>query len=177
MTVEGDRVALVLVSHSRALAEGVAALARQMVGESVKIVCAAGSGEEGAELGTDATRILEAITVADNPAGTIVFMDLGSAILSTEMALELAGPELRERVSLSAAPFVEGAVTAAVAAAGGAARKAILGEADRALEPKAQQLEAPVDAAPARAPAEGATQSVGNPPQHEGAAIADQISP
>src|SRR5271166_5984496 len=78
MTVARDRVALVLVSHSRALAEGVAALARQMVGEGVKVICAAGSGEGGAELGTDATRILEAITAADNPAGTIVFMDLGS---------------------------------------------------------------------------------------------------
>jgi multiphosphoryl transfer protein len=175
MTVAGDRVALVLVSHSRALAEGVAALARQMVGEDVKVICAAGSGEGGAELGTDATRILEAITAADNPAGTIVFMDLGSAILSTEMALELAGPELRERVSLSAAPFVEGAVTAAVAAAGGAARKAILGEADRALEPKAGQLQAPVDAAPTIGLAEGATQSVGHPHQHEAAAIADAV--
>ena len=118
MTVGEDRVALVLVSHSRPLAEGVAALARQMVGEGVNVICAAGSGEGGGELGTDATRILEAITIADNPAGTIVLMDLGSAILSTEMALELAGPELRERVSLSGAAFVEGAVTAAVAAAG-----------------------------------------------------------
>src|SRR6516225_7681821 len=151
MTVEGDRVALVLVSHSRALAEGVAALARQMVGENVKIICAAGAGEGGAELGTDATRILEAIIVADSSAGTVVLMDLGSAILSTEMALELAGPELRERVSLSAAAFVEGAVSAAVAAAAGATRDAILSEAERALVPKDQQLEAPVDATPTRA--------------------------
>jgi multiphosphoryl transfer protein len=107
-----------------------------------------GIGRRGAELGTDATRILEAIAATDNPAGTIVFMDLGSAILSTEMALELAGPGLRDRISLSAAPFVEGAVTAAVAAATGAARETILSEADRALAPKAGQLLAPVDAAP-----------------------------
>jgi phosphocarrier protein FPr len=175
MTVGGDRVALVLVSHSRALAEGVAALSRQMVGEDVKIICAAGTGEGGAELGTDATRILEAITVADNPAGTVVLMDLGSAILSTEMALELAGPELRERVSLSAAPFVEGAVTAAVSAAAGQAREAILREADRALTPKAQQLEAPVDAAPKTGMAKCATQPVEAPQHPEAVAIADAV--
>ena len=175
MTAYGDRVALVLVSHSRSLAEGVAALARQMVGEDVKIVCAAGAGADGAELGTDAARILDAITVADSPAGTVVLMDLGSAILSTEMALELADPALRERVSLSAAPFVEGAVTAAVSAAAGATREAILDEADRALAPKAQQLEAPVAAAPMSALADGAPQSVAQPQQNEAAAIAEAV--
>jgi phosphocarrier protein FPr len=154
MTDHEGRVALVLVSHSKALAEGVAALARQMVGGGVNILCAAGAGDDGSKLGTDATRILETITTADNPAGTIVFMDLGSAILSTEMALDLAAPPIKERVALSPAPFVEGVLVAAVAAAAGASRTMILGEALHALAPKAEHLGPPAtpDAAGFRAP-------------------------
>jgi phosphocarrier protein FPr len=143
MTDQEGRVAMVLVSHSKLLAEGVAALVRQMVGERVLIHCAAGAGEDGAELGTDATRILAAITATDNPAGTVVLMDLGSAILSTQMALDLAEPEIKQRVTLSAAPFVEGAVTAAVTAAAGGSRAAIVDEARRALTLKSEQLGAP----------------------------------
>jgi phosphocarrier protein FPr len=156
MTDQPGRVALVLVSHSQALADGVAALVRQMVGERVKLLCAAGAGDNGAELGTDAMRILEAITAADNPAGTIVLMDLGSAILSTEMALDLAEPAIKERVALSAAPFVEGALAAAVAAAGGASRAAILDEAGHALAPKAVQLGTPPQS-PTGTPGQAAT--------------------
>jgi phosphocarrier protein FPr len=52
-------------------------------------------------------------------------MDLGSAVLSAELALDLIDdPEVRERVVLSAAPLIEGLIVAAVAAAGEpAARK------------------------------------------------------
>ena len=145
MTERKGGVALVLVSHSKALAEGVAALARQMVGDGVTIICAAGAGEDGSELGIDTTRVLEAIIAADNRAGTVVFMDLGSAILSTEMALDLAEPQIKERVLLSSAPFVEGAVTAAVASAAGAPREALVAEASRALAPKVAQLGATGD--------------------------------
>jgi phosphocarrier protein FPr len=140
MTDQEGRVSLVLVSHSKQLAEGVAVLARQMTGDRVLILCAAGAGEDGAEIGTDATRILNAVITADNPAGTVVLMDLGSAILSTEMALDLADPQIKERVALSAAPFVEGAVVAAVTAAAGASREAILDESHRALAPKLAHL-------------------------------------
>ena len=145
MTKRKGGVALVLVSHSKALAEGVAALARQMVGDGVTIICAAGAGEDGSELGIDTTGVLEAIIAADNRAGTVVFMDLGSAILSTEMALDLAEPQIKERVLLSSAPFVEGAVTAAVASAAGAPREALVAEASRALAPKVAQLGATGD--------------------------------
>ena len=145
MTERKGGVALVLVSHSKALAEGVAALARQMVGDGVTIICAAGAGEDGSELGIDTTRVLEAIIAADNRAGTVVFMDLGSAILSTEMALDLAEPQIKGRVLLSSAPFVEGAVTAAVASAAGAPREALVAEASRALAPKVAQLGATGD--------------------------------
>ncbi|WP_367615083.1 phosphoenolpyruvate--protein phosphotransferase [Rhodoplanes serenus] len=134
------RVALVLVSHSRALAEATAVLARQMTGDTVAIAIAAGSGPDGGELGTDATAIVDAVTAVDGPAGTVVLMDLGSALLSADLALELLDPDVAARVTLTAAPFVEGAVAAAALAGTGAPREAVAREARAALGPKAEHL-------------------------------------
>ena len=82
-------VGIVLVSHSAALAEGVAELAREMAGEEVPIEPA--GGIEGGALGTDAVRVAEAIGRADRGDGVLVLMDLGSAVLSAELARDLAG--------------------------------------------------------------------------------------
>lgn len=141
MTVpQPPRVALVLVSHSRALAEATAVLARQMTGDTVAIAIAAGSGPDGGELGTDATAIVDAVTAVDGPAGTVVLMDLGSALLSADLARDLLDPEVAARVTLTAAPFVEGAVAAAALAGTGAPREAVAREARAALGPKAEHL-------------------------------------
>jgi phosphocarrier protein FPr len=133
-------VGLVVVSHSHALAEAAIALASEMLhGQEVTIQAAAGLDEN--TFGTDAVRIKEAIERADGPGGVVVLMDMGSAVLSTELALDLlADPEVRGRVTLSPAPVVEGLVVAAVAAAGGASRQEIAAEAAEALLGKSAQL-------------------------------------
>ncbi|MGK3995329.1 phosphoenolpyruvate--protein phosphotransferase [Sorangium sp. So ce1024] len=140
MSGAAGRVGLVLVSHSRALAEATEALARQMTGESVAIACAAGAGEGGAELGTDATAIAAALERVCGPAGAVVLMDLGSAILSAETALELVDPELGARTRLSGGPIVEGAVAAAVRAAAGGTVDQVAADARQALAAKIAQL-------------------------------------
>ncbi len=142
-------VGLVVVSHSRALARAAVGLAAEMVRDRpVRIAIAAGLDE--VTLGTDAVRIKEAIQEVDGPAGVVVLMDLGSAVLSTELALDLMeDPAVRDRVLLSAAPLVEGLVVAAVAAAGGASRAGVAAEAGGALLGKAAQLGGPQDAPPA----------------------------
>ena len=53
-------VGLVLVSHSRRLAEGVAELLAQLSGE-VRIEIAAGAGADRRDLGTDAVAVEQAI--------------------------------------------------------------------------------------------------------------------
>jgi phosphoenolpyruvate---glycerone phosphotransferase subunit DhaM len=106
-------VSLVLVSHSRQLAEGVRELAAQMTQGKVKIAVAGGTAD--GRLGTDATAILEAIEEVRGPDGVLVLVDLGSAVLSTQMAIEQLA-DGGGRVLLSNAPFVEGAVIAAVEA-------------------------------------------------------------
>ena len=136
-------VGLVVVSHSEALAQGVVRLAREMGGADLAIEPAGGIEEEGV-LGTDAERVRAAIERAMSPDGVLVLMDLGSALMSAEFAVEMlegaAGP-----VKLSAAPLVEGTVAAAAAASGGASLEEVAAEARNALAMKTGQI--PDDAA------------------------------
>lgn len=131
-------VGLVVVSHSRALADAAVALAMQMVhGEAPPVEVAAGMPDGG--LGTDAMAVMDAITRADAGAGVVVLVDLGSAVLSAEMAVEFlddAAPELR----VVPAPFVEGLVAAVVRSAGGADLDEVAAEACQALTPKLHAL-------------------------------------
>ena len=145
-------VGLVIVTHSATLASGVAELARGMGGE-VPIELA--GGIEGPEpgLGTDAVRVAEAIESADQGDGVLVLMDLGSAVLSAEMALDMVSAERRARVLLTEAPLAEGAVAAAVTAKLGASLDEVAAQARGSLQAKIAHLgtgeeeeEAPVQA-------------------------------
>ena len=108
-------VGMVLVSHRPKIAEGTADLVRQMAGE-VEISAVGGDSEGG--FGTDPERIQAAVEGlgADE---ILLFMDLGSAVLSAEMVLEMLSEEDRGRVRLVDAPFVEGAFSAGVSASAG----------------------------------------------------------
>ncbi|MDT8903058.1 dihydroxyacetone kinase phosphoryl donor subunit DhaM [Anaeroselena agilis] len=107
-------VGIVIVSHSAKIAEGIRDMAVQMAKPGQKIVAAGGAGE--GVIGTDAVKIYEAIKEADLGDGVVVLVDLGSAILSTETALELLDEDTRMRVRIADAPVVEGAISAAVQA-------------------------------------------------------------
>ena len=154
-------VGLVVVSHSAGLAEGVVELVREMGGPELRVEAAGGLDEPGA-LGTDPFRVQAAVERAWSEDGVLVLMDLGSAVLSAETALELLDPERAERVLLCEGPLVEGAVAAGVAARAGQALEAVAGEARRGLEPKAAHLggDAGDGAGPSPAEAAGRTRSV-----------------
>ncbi len=142
-------VGLVIVSHSAALADGVVALAREM-GAEVAIE-AAGGMEDGA-IGTDAERVRAAIERARSDDGVLVLMDLGSALMSAEIAVEMADPD-GGPIKLSDAPLVEGAVAAAATAASGATLDEVAREARGAIRMKSEQLGGD-DEDPAEAPAD-----------------------
>ena len=129
-------VGIVVVSHSASLADGVVELARQMGGEELAIE-AAGGLEDGS-IGTDVERVRAAIERAMSDDGVLVLMDLGSALMSAEMAVEFL--EANGKVALSEAPFVEGTVAAAVAARGGLSLEEVQREARRAIAMKEAQL-------------------------------------
>lgn len=126
-------VGLVLVSHSPEIASGTAELVRQMAGEvEVRPV----GGDTEGSFGTDPDRIKNAIEEMGSDE-VLVFMDLGSAVLSAETVLEMLGEELRERVHLVDAPFVEGAFAAGVTASAGAdARECMEAARQARTEPK-----------------------------------------
>jgi multiphosphoryl transfer protein len=170
-------IGLVVVSHSHPLAVAAVELAREMTPDpDLRIVTAAGLDDT--TLGTDAVRIQAGIEAADSGDGVVVLMDLGSAVLSAELACELLDPPLRERTVLCPAPLVEGLVVAAVSAASGAGAAEVAGEAGGALAAKLEQLgpagpaalagaahapEAPADSAPGAGTAGSATPEHGTP--------------
>jgi len=123
-------VGIVIVSHSAQIAAGTVELARQMAGDDVRIEAAGGMPD--GSLGTDAAAIMAAISAADSGAGVLVLVDLGSAVLATQTALELLGDEVAARVRLSGGPLVEGAVVAAVQASVGDDLAAVLAAAEEA---------------------------------------------
>ena len=132
-------VGLVVVSHSRALARAAVGLAQEMLhGKQIKIAVAAGLDDT--TFGTDAAQIVDAIMAAEQGEGVVVLMDLGSAVLSAELAVELLDDDIRKRVVLCPAPLVEGLVVAAVAAAGGAGAEEVAAEAAGALAGKIGHL-------------------------------------
>lgn len=104
-------VGVVLVSHSQKLAEGLKDLVSQLSGGAVP-VAAAGGGPQG-ELGTSAEKIRDAIRSVASPDGVLVLVDMGSATLSAEMAIEMLDPAPCE-VRISDAPLVEGAVVGVI---------------------------------------------------------------
>ncbi len=131
-------IGIVVVSHSHALAIAAVDLAREMVEVAPPIAVAAGLGDT--TFGTDAMAISEAIADVDSPEGVLVLLDLGSAILSTEMALEFVDPEVAERVRVSPAPLVEGLVAAVVTAATGGSLDEVDAEARQGLAGKTEHL-------------------------------------
>lgn len=145
-------VGLVIVSHSRELAQALVQFVRQVTRENLPIAIAAGVGENRSEFGTDATEIIEAIHSVFSPDGVLVLMDLGSAILSAQMAAELLDAETAAKIRFCSAPLVEGAVAAAVQISLGSDLDTICREAEQALLPKQTQIEGNLPAASEVAP-------------------------
>ena len=126
-------VGIVLISHSPRIAEGTAELVRHMAGELE--VVAVGGDTNGA-LGTDPERIQSAIESLDTDE-VLIFMDLGSAVLSAETVLQMLEPEVTRKVRLVDAPFVEGAFAAGVLASTGAgAEECVEAATEARTEPK-----------------------------------------
>jgi dihydroxyacetone kinase phosphotransfer subunit len=109
-------VSFVIVSHSRILAEGVVELASQMA-EDVVVLAAGGMADGG--VGTDVARVQAAIEQAMSPDGVVILADLGSSLMSAEIAIESCenktGP-----IVIGDGPLVEGAVVGVTTAGAGA---------------------------------------------------------
>ncbi|MBG6183521.1 PTS hybrid protein [Arthrobacter sp. CAN_A214] len=127
-------VGLVIVSHSEKIAEGVCELAAQMAPDVVLVAAGGTDGGAGAaRIGTSFEKVQRGIGSADSGSGVVILTDLGSAVMTAEMALEFLDPEQRGMVRLAQAALVEGAVAAAVQAQGGAPLEEVVRAAEGAV--------------------------------------------
>ncbi|MFE5614215.1 PTS-dependent dihydroxyacetone kinase phosphotransferase subunit DhaM [Streptomyces sp. NPDC056470] len=131
MTGRRGTVGIVLVSHSAAVADSVAALAQGLAGGGATAPVAAAGGTPDGGLGTSSERIAEAAKAVDGGAGVALLVDLGSAVLTVK-ALLAEEDELPEGSRLVDAPFVEGAVAALVTASAGGDLDAVVAAASEA---------------------------------------------
>lgn len=153
-------IGLVIVSHSEPLAQATVDLARQMAqGEHPPIRIAAGA--EGG-FGTDAAAIAAALDELADTDGVLVMTDLGSAALSTDLALDLR--ESTQPVRISDGPLVEGTTAALVRAATGGTLDEVAAEAANALAAKRRDEDEPAaEPAPPAEPAAAAPPEPGAP--------------
>nr|WP_236812765.1 dihydroxyacetone kinase [Alicyclobacillus tolerans] len=98
----------------------------QLTVGKVHLASASGLGDE---LGTDATKVMEILESCPRDSDIVILFDLGSALMSCEVALELLGPDFASRVTIADAPFVEGAIAAAVESSLGHSREVVVGSA------------------------------------------------
>jgi PTS hybrid protein len=124
-----EPVGIVLVSHSAELAAGLADLMRQIGSGDVPVLVAGGTDD--GRIGTSYARVRQAIVDANRGAGVVVLPDLGSSVLTTRMVLE-DHPD--PTVVVVDAPFVEGAVAAAVTASIGSDLAAVIAAAEEARD-------------------------------------------
>ncbi|MGP1349833.1 MAG: dihydroxyacetone kinase phosphoryl donor subunit DhaM [Stomatobaculum sp.] len=129
-------VGIVIVSHSRKLAEAVVELTAMMAPEAR--ITAAGGLEDGS-FGTSFERIQRAVEELYSEDGVMVLMDMGSAVMTTEMVIEALG---KDKVAMADAPIVEGAVAATVSAVGGSSLEELLEEMKEVAETKKIQGDA-----------------------------------
>lgn len=106
-------VGIVIVSHSRKLAESVMEFTKIMADGAV--VAAAGGLEDGS-FGTSFDKIYKAVESVYSEDGVILIMDMGSAVMTAEMVIEAYGSP---KVLMADCPMVEGAVVATISAMGG----------------------------------------------------------
>ena len=112
-------VGIVVASHSRKLAEGVVELARMM---APNVPIAAAGGMEDDSTGTSCRKIIGAMTQVYSDDGVAILMDIGSAVMTAEIAMEQFN---RPRLKLVDCPLVEGAVVAAIESNQGASLEQI----------------------------------------------------
>ncbi len=134
-------VSIVIVSHSKKLANATAELAQEVAQGRCAIACAGGIEDPENPTGTDPIKVMKAIETVYDESGVLILMDLGSALISAETAIDLLESCYNpENIYLSTAPLVEGAIAAAVAASAGSSLEEVSKEAEAALGPKIAQL-------------------------------------
>lgn len=105
-------IGLILVSHSEKITDGIKDLVVEMTKDEVPIISCGGTTD--GRLGTSTDKIVDAINELSGCNSILIFTDIGSSIMSSEIALDLVDEDLKEKCILVDAPIVEGAFVAGV---------------------------------------------------------------
>ncbi len=131
---------IVIVSHSRTLAKSLCELAKKLSGKDIPVSYAGGVEGKDDAFGTDATDIMDAVEKVYSDEGVIIFADMGSALISSETAIDFIDPDKAENIYISSAPLVEGVLSAAVQCGIGSPLKLSASEAEESLMQKIEYL-------------------------------------
>ena len=123
-------VGVVIVSHSQTLAEGVMELAKLMASDAK--IEAAGGLDDGTP-GTSFKKISEAIDKVYSDDGVAILMDMGSAVMTTEMVIEAMSDR---KIKMLDGPIVEGGVVVALEASLGTPLEELQEKVDEARNTK-----------------------------------------
>ncbi|WP_124059075.1 dihydroxyacetone kinase phosphoryl donor subunit DhaM [Vaginisenegalia massiliensis] len=108
---------IILVSHCKLITDGIKLMVDEMVGDCDNVKVISAGGTDDGRLGTNGVKILEAILSLKDCTNILIFCDIGSSILSSEMAIELVDDNsITQKVKIVDAPLVEGAFAATVQA-------------------------------------------------------------
>lgn len=125
------KTSLLLLSHSKEITDGIKKMIEQMQTSSeVSIYSLGGTADN--EIGSDPTKIVDAVNEAAEKDTFLVFADIGSAILNAEMAQDMLEEEQQNRYYLVDAPLVEGAFAAAITAGTSNDLEQVMSEAKKA---------------------------------------------
>jgi len=127
------KTSLLLLSHSKEITDGIKKMIEQMQTSSDVSIYSLG-GTVDNEIGSDPTKIVDAVNDADKEDSFLVFADIGSAILNAEMAKDMLEEEQQGRYYLVDAPLVEGAFAAAITASTTSDVQQMISEAQKAGE-------------------------------------------
>ncbi|ADG72273.1 dihydroxyacetone kinase phosphoryl donor subunit DhaM [Brachyspira murdochii] len=129
-------ISLIFVSHSYDLAKTTAEYIKKVTNTDIPIAFSGGSGDDHKELGTDAVEVFNAIESVYSDDGVIIFCDLGSALISSELALSMLDEEKSKNVRMTSAPFIEGGINAAIQSSLGKNIDEVINESLESLTPK-----------------------------------------
>lgn len=102
-------VGIVIVSHSYKIGQGIVEFCEEL--KNFDFIMLSASGMDEKNFGTNPLLISSSIEIADKGDGVIVLCDLGSSVMSSQMAVELL--TVKHNVIIADAPLIEGSIVAA----------------------------------------------------------------
>ena len=112
--VELIMISFILVSHSKKITDGLKEMIDQMALNQENVTVFSLGGTSDGDLGTDPIAIYETFQKRKSDDAILVFTDIGSAVMSSETAVDMLDEDIKQKVYIVNCPLIEGAFMAAV---------------------------------------------------------------